>query len=49
MSEKTVLKIPRVDVVDALRGFAVIAILLIHSVEHFIYPCILKNWPNPNG
>lgn len=29
---------PRIDVVDALRGFAVIAILLVHSVEHFIYP-----------
>ena len=31
-------KIPRLDVVDALRGFAVMAILIIHSVEHFIYP-----------
>ena len=28
----------RIEVVDALRGFAVIAILLVHSVEHFIYP-----------
>ncbi len=28
----------RLHVVDALRGFAVIAILLVHSVEHFIYP-----------
>ena len=28
----------RIQVVDALRGFAVIAILLVHSVEHFIYP-----------
>ena len=28
----------RIEVVDALRGFAVIAMLLVHSVEHFIYP-----------
>lgn len=31
------LKMGRVDVVDALRGFAVAAILLLHFVEHFIY------------
>lgn len=31
-------KIPRIEVVDALRGFAVMAILLVHSVEHFIFP-----------
>ncbi|MGI9532242.1 DUF418 domain-containing protein [Lutimonas sp.] len=30
--------VKRLHVVDALRGFAVIAILLVHSVEHFIYP-----------
>ena len=24
--------------VDALRGFAVMAILLVHSLEHFIFP-----------
>ena len=29
-------KLPRVEVVDALRGFAVMAILLVHSLEHFI-------------
>lgn len=28
----------RVDIVDALRGLAVMAIVIIHSVEHFIYP-----------
>lgn len=28
----------RIEVVDALRGFAVLAILLVHNVEHFIYP-----------
>ncbi len=31
-------KTPRIEAVDALRGFAVMAILLIHSVEHFIFP-----------
>ncbi len=38
------LKLPRVELVDALRGFAVIAILLIHSVEHFIFPV----YPDPS-
>lgn len=28
----------RIDVVDALRGFAVMAILLVHNLEHFIFP-----------
>lgn len=28
----------RIEVVDALRGFAVMAIILVHNVEHFIYP-----------
>lgn len=31
-------KNPRVEVVDALRGFAIMAILLVHSLEHFIFP-----------
>lgn len=31
-------KTPRIEVVDALRGFAVMAILLVHSLEHFIFP-----------
>lgn len=38
MKEKTITKIPRVEVVDALRGLAVMAIVIIHSIEHFIYP-----------
>lgn len=38
--QPTVNKIPRIEVVDALRGFAVMAILLVHSVEHFIFPCL---------
>src|SRR5699024_4900044 len=37
------LKIPRIEVVDALRGFAVMAILLVHSLEHFIFPV----YPDP--
>lgn len=31
-------KAPRIEVVDALRGFAVMAILLVHNLEHFIFP-----------
>mgnify|MGYP007073423507 CR=1 FL=1 len=31
-------KLPRIEVVDALRGFAVMAILLVHNLEHFIFP-----------
>lgn len=31
-------KTSRIEAVDALRGFAVMAILLIHNVEHFIFP-----------
>lgn len=31
-------KLPRVDIIDALRGLAVMSIVIIHSVEHFIYP-----------
>ena len=34
LSQKT----PRIEVVDALRGFAVMAILLVHNLEHFIFP-----------
>ena len=34
--QPTVNKTPRIEVIDALRGFAVI--LLVHSLEHFIFP-----------
>ena len=34
-------KLPRIEVVDALRGFAVMAILLVHNLEHFIFPVFL--------
>ncbi|MDR2913392.1 MAG: DUF418 domain-containing protein [Tannerella sp.] len=43
LSENT--KVARVEVVDALRGFAVMAILLVHCVEHFIYPV----YPEPSS
>ena len=43
MQQTTISKSPRVEVVDALRGFAVLAILLVHHVEHFIYPV----YPDP--
>ncbi|MGN1213854.1 MAG: DUF418 domain-containing protein [Bacteroidaceae bacterium] len=36
--EQIIRKNSRVEVVDALRGFAVMAILMVHNLEHFIYP-----------
>lgn len=36
--EQPINKNPRIEVVDALRGFAVMAILLVHNLEHFIFP-----------
>lgn len=36
--EQLLNKNPRIEVVDALRGFAVMAILLVHNLEHFIFP-----------
>lgn len=38
MQQQTLLKTPRIELVDALRGFAVMAILLVHHLEHFIFP-----------
>lgn len=38
-------KNPRIEVVDALRGFAVMAILLVHNLEHFIFPVYPENAP----
>lgn len=43
MQPTPVSKISRIEVVDALRGFAVMAILLVHSLEHFIFPV----YPDP--
>lgn len=36
--EQFIGKHPRIEAVDALRGFAVMAILLVHNLEHFIFP-----------
>lgn len=36
--EQLINKNPRIEVVDALRGFAVMAIILVHNLEHFIFP-----------
>lgn len=38
-------KTQRIEVVDALRGFAVMAILLVHNLEHFIFPVYPENSP----
>jgi uncharacterized protein len=40
-------KAPRVEVVDALRGFAIMSIMLLHNIEHFDYynfPEALPEW-----
>lgn len=36
---------PRIEVVDALRGLAVMAILLVHNLEHFIFPVYPEHAP----
>ena len=43
MQQTSLIKIPRIEVVDALRGFAVLAIILVHNLEHFIFPV----YPDP--
>ena len=43
--EQLIDKNPRIEVVDALRGFAVMAILLVHNLEHFIFPVYPANSP----
>lgn len=43
MSQPVNSKTSRIEVVDALRGAAVMAILLVHSLEHFIFPV----YPDP--
>ncbi len=43
--EQTLEKAPRIEVVDALRGFAVMAIILVHNLEHFIFPVYLAGSP----
>ncbi len=36
---------PRIHVVDALRGFAIVSILLLHNLEHFDYYYFPSNLP----
>lgn len=43
MEQMTHVKSNRIEVVDALRGFAVMAILLVHNLEHFIFPVYPEN------
>lgn len=38
-------KSPRIEVVDALRGFAVMAIMMLHNIEHFN----LYDFPTPSS
>ena len=38
MQQTVVQKLPRIEVVDALRGLAILAILLIHNLVHFNQP-----------
>lgn len=40
-----VVKKPRLEVVDALRGFAVLCIILLHNMEHFEFYYIPKQFP----
>ncbi len=45
--ETSLTKVPRIEGVDALRGFAVMAIVLVHNLEHFIfsvYPTSSPAW-----
>ncbi|MBQ7868765.1 MAG: DUF418 domain-containing protein [Prevotella sp.] len=43
--EQNTKKSPRIEMVDALRGFAVMAILMVHSLDHFIFPVYPTNSP----
>jgi uncharacterized protein len=36
---------PRLQVVDALRGFAIMAIMLLHNPEHFDFYFLPENLP----
>lgn len=40
------IKNDRLDVVDALRGFALLAIVLLHNLEHYNLFCIPENMPD---
>ena len=42
-------KTPRIEVVDALRGFAVMAILLVHNLSTLSFLYIPTQPPNRDG
>ncbi|WP_102406046.1 DUF418 domain-containing protein [Parabacteroides bouchesdurhonensis] len=44
--EQLLKKESRIEVVDALRGFAVMAIILVHNLEHFIFPVYPTDSPD---
>lgn len=44
--EQITVKNPRIEVVDALRGFAVMAIIGVHNLEHFIFPVYPTDSPD---
>ena len=48
MIPETTLKKPRIEVVDSLRGFAIMAIMLIHSIEHFNFYIFPKKSTQPD-
>lgn len=46
ISDSLPLKSPRIEVVDALRGFAIMSIMLLHNVEHFEYAYFPDTFPD---
>jgi len=46
MSENLLAKHKRLDVVDSLRGFALLAIVLLHNLEHYNLISIPENMPS---
>ena len=48
MIPETTLKKPRIEVVDSLRGFAIMAIMLLHSIEHFNFYVFPKKATQPD-
>ena len=44
--EQITVKNPRIEVVDALLGFSVMAIILVHNLEHFIFPVYPTDSPD---
>lgn len=40
---------PRINVVDSLRGFAVVGIIIIHFLEHLNFYAFLTRRPSNRG